>query len=72
MFWITEKCAQYWPEEVDGHLAFDHVEVTTLDITETDDKEIVIRDLQIKSKILFYIHNTLDFKKWPSSNIVLL
>ena len=51
-FEIAEKCAQYWPEALDGQLVFDHMEVTTADITESDEKDVVIRELHIKSNLL--------------------
>ena len=45
-----EKTAQYWPEEVDKSLAFDHMEIKLLEQTEVVEEELICRKLQVKSK----------------------
>jgi hypothetical protein len=45
-----EKTAQYWPEEVDKSLAFDHMEITMLEQTDVVEEELICRKLQVKSK----------------------
>ena len=46
----SEKCAQYWSADKNEHKAFENFKVTTLEETETDEDEFIIRKLQIKSK----------------------
>ena len=44
-----DKSVQYWSDVVDESLAYDHMEVTTLEETVIVKKGLIERKLQIKS-----------------------
>ena len=48
----VDKCGQYWSDEVNQSVTFDHMEVKTLEETVVVKKKLVERKLLIKSKFL--------------------
>ena len=49
-----DKSVQYWSDVVDESLAYDHMEVTTLEETVIVKKGLIERKLQIKSIYLTF------------------
>ena len=50
----VDKSIQYWSDDVDESLAYDHMEVTTLEENVIVKKGLIERKLQIKSMYLTF------------------
>ena len=50
----VDKCDQYWSDEVNQSVTFDHMEVKTLEETVVVKKKLIERKLLIKSKLPKY------------------
>ena len=57
----VDKCGQYWSDEVNQSLTFDHMEVKTIEETIVEKKKLIERKLLIKSKLPKY---ETEFRLW--------